>query len=86
MIVTCSSVQISGYLHTGSTGVNPYASITGSTWSGCTGPATLTPHHTPPWQLPGTGAATGGTSDNIAGSVDNINIAMSASEVSASSM
>lgn len=79
MIVTCSSVQISGYLHTGSTGVNPYASITGSAWNGCSGPATLTADHSSAWQLRGTGAATSGTSDDIAGSMDGVNFAMSAS-------
>src|SRR5690348_2385265 len=78
-VMTCSDVKVGGNVHAG-TGINPVASITSSTWSGCffgTSPVTVTPNYTTPWNLTGTGAASTGTNDHVAGYVGAINTGVS---------
>lgn len=74
--VTCTDVTLNGEIHAG-TNVNPWATITSSTWNSCSSsgqPATVTPNHNPPWTLSGTGPATTGTNDQVASSLGGVNL------------
>ena len=57
---SCTSISASGKVF-GGTGINPWAQLDNSTWSGCAipgGPATITPSGS--WRVTGTDGAVGG--------------------------
>ncbi len=86
----CTNVEFTGDatdgVHAG-TGVSGtgVATLNHSTWSGCTygsSPVTVTPNHTVPWSLNATGGATSATTDNVAGNVSGVKVAVSVSSPS----
>lgn len=78
-VMTCSKVVVGGNVTAG-TSVNPVATITNSTWSGCLFSGqnvVVTPNHNPAWTLWGTGPASTGTNDSVAGQVRGANVGVS---------
>lgn len=71
--LNCSSVAGAGRVTSG-TGVNPVATITSTTWSGCSFIGPFTFSQTGTWNVEGTGAnATSGT-ESVAGAVANVTL------------
>ncbi len=74
--LTCSSSAVpsgSGSIVRSGTGITDIADLTGVTFSTCTGPGgNLTVTTSGTWKLHGTSAATTGSSDVVAGHIENI--------------
>lgn len=78
-VMNCTDVTVGGNVTAG-TSVNPVATVTGSTWNNCTfsgQSVTVTPNHNPAWTLTGTGPASTGTNDSVAGYVGGVNTVVS---------
>jgi hypothetical protein len=69
-VMTCTDVTVAGNVHAGPSGENPIASITSSTWNDCkfnSNDVSVSQNGT--WNVTGTGTATSGTTDNVAGNI-----------------
>ena len=74
--LTCTSVSVTGSVTSG-VGVNPWASVTSSTWSGCIfigGAYSVT--QATAWPLVGTGTNATPSVETIAGRADNVDLAV----------
>ena len=83
--MTCSSVGFSGNAIAGSTAT--VATLSGSTWTTCSysgGSITPTGNHSTPWSLVATGGYTNGTSDNVTGQIQGVDVDVSVSSPSCS--